>query len=54
MAAYFDFITDTTQQFKIAREIVKKYGNNHNCFQVKFNKIREQLKEIDEIEKMRK
>ena len=52
MAAYFDYITDESKQFKKAREIVKKYENNHNgSYKTKFNKIREQLEEIDEFEK---
>lgn len=55
MAAYFDFINDSTKEFKKAREIVKKYENNHvGAFKAKFKKIQDQLKELDDFEDMKK
>lgn len=55
MAAYFDFITDETKEYRKAREIVRKYENNHvGSFTSKFKKIQQQLKEIDDFEALKK
>ena len=53
MKAYFDFfVDDQDMQFANARAIVKKYENYPiEHFKVMFNKIKEQLDEIDEGEK---
>lgn len=51
MAAYFDFITDETKEYKKAREIVEKYLNKQvGSFTSRFKKIQQQLKEIDDFE----
>lgn len=52
MKAYFDFfVDDQDMKFVNAREIVKKYDNYPiEHFKIMFNKIKEQLDEIDEGE----
>lgn len=55
MAAYFDFITDETKEYKKAREIVNKYSNKQvGSFTSRFKKIQQQLKEIDDFEEIKK
>jgi hypothetical protein len=52
MKAYFDFfVDDQDMKFANARAIVKKYENYPiEHFKIMFNKIKEQLDEIDEGE----